>query len=271
MAMSTRPLRSPTLNILWHSKWSSRLTKKKDSRSLQSGRSSQWERPSIELRKMTEEERKIDILCVRFFRIMKMLKHRNIVSLIEVCREQLVTGGGGRRAKNSHLDARFYLVFEYCDNDLAGLLANPSVSMTDGERKGIMKQILDAIYFLHESGNIMHRDVKTSNILINRSDRRKTWGHFFGTAMKGIDAHFFRFGVVKLADFGLSKALSKVFKVHKVHTNRVVTLWYRPPELLLGTRKYSTEVDLWGVGCIMAELWTRYSIHEPFGVSEANY
>lgn len=44
------------------------------------------------------------------------------------------------------------------------------------------------------------------------------------------------------------------------YTNRVVTLWYRPPELLLGDRDYGPPVDLWGFGCIMAEMWTRYPI-----------
>lgn len=61
------------------------------------------------------------------------------------------------------------------------------------------------------------------------------------------------------ADFGLARAFSITNKPNK-YTNRVVTLWYRPPELLLGERNYGPPIDLWGAGCIMAELWTRNPI-----------
>ena len=61
-----------------------------------------------------------------------------------------------------------------------------------------------------------------------------------------------------MADFGLARPIS----THKsnVYTNKVVTLWYRPPELLLGAKNYGPAVDLWGVGCIMAEMWTKKPI-----------
>ena len=68
-------------------------------------------------------------------------------------------------------------------------------------------------------------------------------------------------GVLKLADFGLSRALFKSTKKElNQYTNGVVTLWYRPPELLLGDRNYGPPVDMWGVGCIMAEMWIRVPI-----------
>ena len=65
-------------------------------------------------------------------------------------------------------------------------------------------------------------------------------------------------GTLKLADFGLARAISinKAGQPNR-YTNRVVTLWYRPPELLLGERNYGAAVDMWGAGCIMAEMWTR--------------
>ncbi|KAJ9596503.1 hypothetical protein L9F63_012486, partial [Diploptera punctata] len=66
-------------------------------------------------------------------------------------------------------------------------------------------------------------------------------------------------GILKLADFGLARAFSANKNV-KRYTNRVVTLWYRPPELLLGERNYGPPIDLWGAGCIMAEMWTRKPI-----------
>lgn len=84
---------------------------------------------------------------------------------------------------------------------------------------------------------ILHRDMKAANILITKA------------------------GVLKLADFGLARAfsLSKTGQPNR-YTNRVVTLWYRPPELLLGERNYGPPVDMWGAGCIMAEMWTRSPI-----------
>lgn len=82
---------------------------------------------------------------------------------------------------------------------------------------------------------ILHRDMKAANVLITKN------------------------GILKLADFGLARAFSanKNGQANR-YTNRVVTLWYRPPELLLGDRNYGPPVDLWGAGCIMAEMWTRY-------------
>ena len=78
------------------------------------------------------------------------------------------------------------------------------------------------------------RDMKSSNVLITRD------------------------GVLKLADFGLARAMSS--GAHQRYTSRVVTLWYRPPELILGERSYTAAIDMWGAGCIMAEMWTRQPI-----------
>ena len=78
----------------------------------------------------------------------------------------------------------------------------------------------------------MHRDIKTENILISKE------------------------GVLKIADFGLARKIEENCNF----TNKVVTLWYRPPELLLGDRKYTTAVDMWSAGCVMAEFWARNPI-----------
>ena len=111
----------------------------------------------------------------------------------------------------------FYLVFDFAEHDLAGLLSNANVKFNLGEIKKVMQQLLNGLYFIH-SQKILHRDMKAANILITKA------------------------GILKLADFGLARAFS--LPAHKNgaanrYTNRVVTLWYRPPELLLGERNYN--------------------------------
>lgn len=91
-----------------------------------------------------------------------------------------------------------------------------------------MKQLLDGVGHCHSRG-IMHRDIKCSNILVNNE------------------------GVLKIADFGLAYYIKP--KNKQPLTSRVVTLWYRPPELLLGSTSYCETVDLWSVGCVFAELF----------------
>ena len=125
----------------------------------------------------------------------------------------------------------FYLVCEFCEHDLAGLLNNRSLQFSLAEIKNIMQQLLNGLFYIH-ANKVLHRDMKASNILITKA------------------------GVLKLADFGLSRNYS-ISNRAKQYTNRVVTLWYRPPELLLGAREYGPKIDMWGVGCIMAEMWLR--------------
>uniref|UniRef100_T1IY59 Protein kinase domain-containing protein n=1 Tax=Strigamia maritima TaxID=126957 RepID=T1IY59_STRMM len=173
---------------------------------------------------MDNEKEGFPITALREIRILQLLKHENVVNLIEISSQF-------NRSKST-----FYLVFDFCEHDLAGLLSNVNVKFSLGEIKKVMQQLLNGLYFIH-SNKILHRDMKAANILITKS------------------------GVLKLADFGLARA----FSVNKNgaanrYTNRVVTLWYRPPELLLGERNYGPSVDQWGAGCIMAEMWTRSPI-----------
>ncbi|XP_009768588.1 protein IMPAIRED IN BABA-INDUCED STERILITY 1 isoform X2 [Nicotiana tabacum] len=146
--------------------------------------------------------------------ILRKLDHPNIMKL-----EGIIT---------SRLSCSIYLVFEYMEHDLSGLLSCPDIKFTDSQIKCYMQQLLSGLEHCHSRG-IMHRDIKVSNILVNNE------------------------GILKIADFGLANFLSSRHK--QPLTSRVVTLWYRPPELLLGSTNYGVSVDLWSVGCVFAELF----------------
>lgn len=137
-----------------------------------------------------------------------------------------------------------FLVFEYCEHDLASLIdhyytQHKSSPFKESEVKRLMIQLLDAIKFLH-SKYILHRDLKLSNLLYNAK------------------------GEIKVADFGLARRVGGEYVGEKPSagkakddvelTPKVVSLWYRPPELLLGGETYDFAIDNWGVGCIMGEL-----------------
>ncbi|XP_033224069.1 cyclin-dependent kinase 9-like [Belonocnema kinseyi] len=183
---------------------------------------------------LNNEKEGFPITALREIKILQLLKHKNVVNLIEICRK---TVRSGNRCRST-----FYLIFDFCEHDLAGLLANPNVQFTLGEIKNVMRQMMNGLYYIH-SNKILHRDMKAANVLITKT------------------------GLLKLADFGLARAFSdsKINQPNR-YTNKVVTLWYRPPELLLGDRNYGPPVDLWGAGCIMAEMWTRAPIMQ--GASE---
>ncbi|KQK04318.1 probable serine/threonine-protein kinase At1g54610 isoform X2 [Brachypodium distachyon] len=127
----------------------------------------------------------------------------------------------------SRMSCSLYLVFEYMEHDLAGLAASPEVKFTLPQIKCYMHQLLSGLEHCHDN-NVLHRDIKGSNLLLDNN------------------------GVLKIADFGLAALFDPRHK--RPMTSRVVTLWYRPPELLLGATDYGVGVDLWSAGCILAEL-----------------
>ncbi|XP_057436037.1 cyclin-dependent kinase C-2 C-like isoform X2 [Lotus japonicus] len=146
--------------------------------------------------------------------ILRTLDHPNIMKL-----EGIIT---------SQLSHSIYLVFEYMEHDLAGLVSSPDIKFSESQIKCYMRQLLSGLEHCHLRG-IMHRDIKVSNILVNDE------------------------GILKIADFGLANTVNPNSKIPL--TSRVVTLWYRPPELLMGSTNYGVSVDLWSVGCVFAELY----------------
>ncbi|XP_052176933.1 protein IMPAIRED IN BABA-INDUCED STERILITY 1 [Diospyros lotus] len=148
--------------------------------------------------------------------ILRRLDHPNIIKL-----EGLIT---------SRLSCSIYLVFEYMEHDISGLSSCPGVNFSQAQVKCYMKQLLSGLEHCHSRG-VMHRDIKGANLLVNNE------------------------GVLKMADFGLANfCISGPSGNKQPLTSRVVTLWYRPPELLLGSTDYGAAVDLWSVGCVFAEL-----------------
>ncbi|KAM1101249.1 hypothetical protein ACFX13_007754 [Malus domestica] len=128
----------------------------------------------------------------------------------------------------SRMSCSLYLVFEYMEHDLAGLASHPGLKFTEAQVKCYMQQLLCGLDHCHSRG-VLHRDIKGSNLLIDNN------------------------GMLKIADFGLASFFDPC--QNQPLTSRVVTLWYRPPELLLGATYYGTAVDLWSTGCIVAELY----------------
>lgn len=127
----------------------------------------------------------------------------------------------------SRMSSSLYLVFEYMEHDLAGLAATPGIKFTEAQVKCYMQQLLSGLDHCHNRG-VLHRDIKGANLLLDNN------------------------GALKIADFGLATFFNPNQKQNL--TSRVVTLWYRPPELLLGATNYGATVDLWSAGCILAEL-----------------
>lgn len=126
---------------------------------------------------------------------------------------------------------KLYLIFEFLSMDLKKYMDSlPANKMMEPDLvRSYLYQITNAILFCHRR-RILHRDLKPQNLLINKD------------------------GVIKVADFGLGRSFGIPVRIY---THEIVTLWYRAPEVLLGSSRYSCPVDVWSIGCIFAEMTTR--------------
>lgn len=198
---------------------------------------------------------------IREIKILKQLQHPNLLQMIEVVTSKgvehldpddpITTEDPSKKKDRDNFEedqaalarekykGNLFLVLEYLTHDLTGLM-DVAYQFTPVQIKCIFQQLLQALRFMHEN-KYVHRDIKSSNILL--------------------DSHF----RLKLADFGLARSLEPPLLDQMEHnssgsmqdlTNKVITLWYRPPEILLGTVHYGCAVDVWSAGCILAELMT---------------
>lgn len=180
---------------------------------------------------MHNEKDGFPITALREIKLLKLLSHKNVLQLDAMAVEHHTKSTDKRKRPI------MYMVMPYMDHDLSGLLENPSVTFTVPQIKCYLKQLLQGLQYLHEN-HILHRDMKAANLLISNK------------------------GILQIADFGLARHYDGQVPVpgggggegKREYTALVVTRWYRPPELLMSLRRYTTAIDMWGVGCVFGEM-----------------
>ncbi|CAH2242971.1 mitogen-activated protein kinase 15 [Pararge aegeria] len=166
-------------------------------------------------RNQTDAQRTFrEIIFLQSFR-----NHPNIVKLHSI-----------HRALNNR---DIYLGFEYMETDLHNVIKRGNI-LKDIHKRYIMYQMLKATKYIH-SGNVIHRDQKPSNVLIDSACR------------------------VKIADFGLARSVSSMYSggedgADPCLTDYVATRWYRAPEILIASKSYTKGIDMWSLGCILGEM-----------------
>jgi len=203
--------------------------------------------------KMLSEKDGFPVPSIREIKILSKLKHENVVDLVEIVtnRRELAlkakakagkaaalggaaaAPGGGEDLDDDDEDSSIYMVFEYCEFDLQGLLAaskvDASVRLTAHHVRSYTYQLLEGMAFMH-TNRFLHRDLKGCNILVGANN------------------------VLKIADWGLARPENDKIKKY---TPNLVTLGFRPLEILLGCPKYDSSADIWSAGCILFEFLLR--------------
>lgn len=174
--------------------------------------------------KQSKEGDGVSPTAIREIMLLRECLHENIVKLVNV--------------HINHGDMSLYLAFDYAEHDLYEIIRHHREKITCSINpytvKSLLWQILNGLNYLH-SNWIIHRDLKPSNILVMGEGEEQ--------------------GVVKIGDFGLARIFQAPLRPLS-ENGVVVTIWYRAPELLLGSKHYTSAVDMWAVGCIFAELLT---------------
>jgi serine/threonine protein kinase len=170
--------------------------------------------------RLDDEDEGVPGTAIREIALLKEVsKNKNIVTLLDVV----------------YIKQRLYLAFEFLDYDLKKYIDSVTHEGPNSKKlppelvKSYLFQLLTGMNYCH-ARRVIHRDLKPGNLLINVR------------------------GELKIADFGLARAFGVPLRAYSHH---VVTLWYRAPEILLGSPKYSTPIDVWSIGCIFAEMVTR--------------
>ena len=152
----------------------------------------------------------ISALVLREISLLSEIDHPNVIPLVDI----------------AHSETAVTMIFEFVERDLSHLLEVLTSHLDALSVKGLTFQMVRGCAYIHEK-NILHRDIKPQNLLVNNK------------------------GVLKITDFGLARAAGVRTSSHSTD---VVTLWYRAPDLLLGNAHYSFSVDLWSLGCVFAEI-----------------
>ncbi|CAM9412552.1 unnamed protein product, partial [Scytosiphon promiscuus] len=164
--------------------------------------------------KESEDDEIVKKTTLREVKVLRMLRHPNIVCLKEAFRRK----------------GKLYLVFEYVEKNLLEVLEDNPDGLPFEAVRGYIHQLCRAIDWCHHNG-VVHRDIKPENLLVNA-----------------------RSNELKLCDFGFARIVPSSSGHRQELTDYVATRWYRAPELLLGSTRYDPSVDLWAIGCIMGEL-----------------
>jgi len=181
---------------------------------------------AIKKLKLDEEKNGFPITSLREIMALMVCKHENVVGIREIVVGDTLT--------------QVFIVMDFIEHDLKTLLSVMPTPFLQSEIKTLLLQLLSAVAHCH-SNWVLHRDLKTSNLLMNNR------------------------GSIKVADFGLARQFGDPLGDM---TQLVVTLWYRAPELLLGETSYSTAIDMWSVGCIFGELVLKEPVFQAKGEIE---